>query len=365
MYFSRYRRSTLPRRTSQRDGWKGDRAFDRARRAGTTGLRRRTAVLAAAAAVTAIGVSGAASAAQSTAGVVVIDTNLSYAGASAAGTGIVISRSGEVLTNNHVIRGATSIRVVDPRTGRRYTASVAGYSIGADVALLRLAKASGLATVTLGSSASLRRGQVVTAVGNAGGTGSLVSSSGTIRALGRSITVQTDQGGIARLTGLIETNAELRPGDSGGPLLDASGRVIAMNAAASTGFAFRSASSEGYAIPINKALALARQIESGRRSAAVHVGPTAFLGVLAGRPRGAEVAGALVADVVSGGPAERAGIGPGDVITRIGGRAVSSTGSIVEILQNKKPGDRITLSWIDRFGSRTTATVTLVSGPPQ
>src|SRR4029079_5698190 len=92
-----------------------------------------------------------------------------------------------------------------------------------------------------------------TAVGNAGGTGKLVSSSGTIQALARTITVGTDQGGSGRLQGLIQTNAELRPGDSGGALLDSSGRVIGMNTAASTGFSFRSGSHQGYAVPHDRA----------------------------------------------------------------------------------------------------------------
>ena len=316
--------------------------------------------------VTALGVSGAASGAvQGIAGVVVVETNLSYASASAAGTGMVISSSGEVLTNNHVIRGATTIRVVDPRSGRQYTARVVGYAVEADVAVLRLANASGLATVSLGRSASLHRGQAVRAVGNAGGTGRLVSSSGTIRALGRTITVRDDSGGSARCVGLIQTDAVLEPGDSGGPLLDGSGRVIGMDTAASARFAFQSGASEGYAIPIDKALALAKKIESGHGSATVHVGPTAFLGILTERSRYADVPGALVVQVVSGGPADTAGVAPGDVITRIDGRPVSTTQAIVKLLQRKKPGDTITVSWINRIGNRTTATVKLVSGPPQ
>ena len=339
---------------------------DRGRRIKKDGYRVRVIAVLAAAVVAVVGISGAASGAvQKTAGVVVINTNLSYANASAAGTGMVISGSGQVLTNNHVIRGATSIRVVDPRTGRRYAASVVGYAIGADVAVLKLAKASGLATVSLGSSSGLRRGQAVTAVGNAGGTGKLVSSSGTIRALGRSITVREDSGGTARLSGLIQTDADMQPGDSGGPLLDASGRVIGMDAAGSRGFTFQSGGNEGYAIPINKVLALARQIRAGHGSAAVHVGPTAFLGVLAGPSRYADVPGALVAQVVTGGPVDRAGVVPGDVITKIDGRAVSSSDAIVKILQGKRPGDTIKLSWIDRVGNRKSATVKLVVGPPQ
>lgn len=316
--------------------------------------------------VAAIGLTGSASgAAVKTAGVVVITTNLSYANASAAGTGMVISSSGQVLTNNHVIRGATQITVIDPSTQHRYAARVVGYAIGADVAVLKLANASGLATVSLGSSKDLRRGAAVTAVGNAGGSGNLVPSSGTITALGRTITVNDDSGGTARLTGLIQTDADLQPGDSGGPLFDAAGRVIGIDTAASTGFMFRSGSNQGYAVPIDKALTIARQVAAGKGSATVHVGATAFLGVLAGSARYDDVAGALVGQVVSGGPADRIGIGPGDVITRIGTRTVSSSATIIRALQRKHPGDTVALTWTDRSGSRNTAKVKLASGPPQ
>ena len=331
--------------------------------------RRRTiAVVAVAAAfLAAISVSGSAvAAAPRTAGVVVINTNLSYANASAAGTGMVISSSGEVLTNNHVIRGATSISVVVPSTGRRYSARVVGYAIGADVAVLKLTNASGLTTVSLGSSAALRRGDTVTAVGNAGGTGRLVTASGTIRALGRATTVNDDSGGTARLSGLILTDADLQPGDSGGPLLDSSRRVIGMDTAASSTYAFQSTSSEGYAIPIAKALTIARQIGAGQSSTTVHIGSTAFLGVLV-QPadRFSDTSGAVVAQVVAGGAAAKAGIEAGDTITRVGSRSVSSTTSIISALQVKHPGDRVAITWVDRYGARTTATVTLASGPPQ
>lgn len=112
-------------------------------------------------------------------GVVVIETDLAHQGSSAAGTGFVITPGGRVLTNNHVIRGATTIRVVVPASGRSYTARVLGYSISADVAVLQLDGAAGLATVALGSSSALQVGQPVTAVGNAGGTGAIVTASGT------------------------------------------------------------------------------------------------------------------------------------------------------------------------------------------
>jgi S1-C subfamily serine protease len=316
------------------------------------------------AAVVLTGVADGAPAAK-TPGIVVVETRLAYGSGAAAGTGIVVSSSGVVLTNNHVIRGADSVRVTDPSTGKRYSATVAGYTITGDVAVLRLAKASGVPTAALGTSSRLRVGQSVTAVGNAGGTGRLVTSAGTIRALGQAITVRDDQGGSARLTGLIRTNASLQPGDSGGPLFDASGRVIGINTAASGTFTFRTSSSQGYAIPIDRARAVAKAVRAGRSTAQVHVGPTAFLGILTSPARDVDTDGALVADVVPNGPADRAGIGRGSLITRIGGKAVSSVQSIVTVLQRKKPGQTISVIWLDTVGNRTTSSVRLVSGPPQ
>jgi S1-C subfamily serine protease len=316
----------------------------------------------------ALAASAASAAARPTTGVVVIETALGYQNTSAAGTGVVLRSNGEVLTNNHVIRGATRIRVLDPGTGRRYTARVLGYSVTADVALLRLQQASGLASVSLGSSTGLRRGQTVTAVGNAGGTRTLVTTRGTITGVGRTITVHDEHGNAQQLTGLIQTNTELQPGDSGGPLLDDGGRVIGIDTAASTGFAFRSGSNEGYAVPINRALLVTRQVRSGRGTATIHVGPTAFLGVAvhpAGYYRDGYVPGALVDNVVSGGPADRAGIAPGDIITSIDGTRVTTPSAVARLILRKKPGDTIKLTWVDGFGNRSSATVRLSTGPPQ
>jgi S1-C subfamily serine protease len=302
-----------------------------------------------------------------TRGVVVIDTELAYQGGAATGTGMVIAANGVVLTNNHVIKGATTIRVVVPSARRSYKARVLGYSVGADVAVLKLVNASGLATVRLGSSSTVRRGHTVTAVGNAGGTGTLVTARGTVTALGRTITVRDDEGGTARLRGLIQIDAELQPGDSGGPLLDRGGRVIGIDTAASLGFSFQGAGSEGYAIPIDRALALARQIRAGRASATVHVGPTAFLGVSAqsvAGPGGGS-GGVLVARVVAGGPADRAGIEPGDVITAVAGRSISSASALASLVLRKKPGDTLRITWVDAYGDETTVGVRLSSGPPQ
>jgi S1-C subfamily serine protease len=295
-----------------------------------------------------------------TTGVVDVNTTLRYQGGAAAGTGMLLTSSGEVLTNNHVIRGATAIRVTIPG-GRTYAATVAGYSVANDVAVLKV-KASGLPTVSTGNSATVKVGQSVTAVGNAGGVGGAPSAArGKVTAVGRTITASAD--GIAeQLTGLIRIDAALKPGDSGGPLLDARGRVIGMNAAASVGFAFQSRG-DGYAIPINRVLSLAKQITAGRSSATVHIGSTPFLGLSV--PTGNDVSGVVVSDVLGGGPADKAGIVRGDTITSVSGRAIRSYGDLTKALLAYRAGATVSLGIVDELGNKSRAVVHTTAGPPQ
>jgi S1-C subfamily serine protease len=309
-------------------------------------------------------------------GVVVIDTKLAYQGASAAGTGIVLTSSGKVLTNNHVINGATTIKAVLPGTGHSYTARVVGYDRTADVAVLQLQNASNLKTLPLGDSSSLTVGALVTAFGNAGGTGSFTSATGRVTGLGKTITASDDQGGSEQLTGLIETNAGVVPGDSGGPLLDSAGRVVGMDTAASSGAGYQAiAATDAYAIPIARALTIAQEIEAGDASASVHIGGTAFLGVEVeslgsdgsgyGGYGSTPTSGALIAGVVSGGPAAAAGLAAGDVITAIDGRTVTSPTTISSLIVARKPGAKIAVTYTDQAGGSRTVRVTLGSGPPQ
>jgi len=221
-------------------------------------------------------------------GLVDVVTTLGYQGGKAAGTGMVLTSTGEVLTNNHVIDGATSIKATDIGNGRTYTAKVVGYDKTHDVAVLQLQNASGLQTVTL-SSAGPQTGQKVTALGNAlgkGGTPSVVS--GRITGLSQSITASDQGAGDAeQLTGMIGHNAPIQPGDSGGPLVNTEGEVIGMNTAASDSSSSGSPSQSGqaqaatqaFAIPITRASSIAGQIEAGTPSSTVHIGATAFLGV--------------------------------------------------------------------------------------
>lgn len=302
-------------------------------------------------------------------GVVVVRTNLAYENGSAAGTGMVLTSSGEVLTNNHVIRGATTIKVVVPQTKRTYVAHVLGYDVADDVALLQLERASGLATVSVGDPSKIAKGESVTAVGNAGGTGSLAVTRGTITGLHRMIAVSDEHGGSVQLHNLLETDASLKPGDSGGPLLDSANDVIGMDSAASASFRFEQSGSDAYAIPIGTATMIAKRIAAGRSSAHVHVGGTAFLGVdvqPSGYLRGgALAAGETVLGVVPGSPAAKAGIVAGDVITAVNGRTVTSPAAVVAQLLSRHPGDKVTVKWVDRSAGTHTASVALASGPPQ
>ncbi len=298
-------------------------------------------------------------------GVVVIETNLGYQDARAAGTGMVLTSAGDVLTNNHVIRNATDIRVVVPGAGRSYPAKVVGYDESGDVAVLQARGASQLKTVSLGDSDSLDPGEPVKALGNAGGTGSLHAASGTVTGIDRDITVGDDQGGSESLAGMIVTSADVRPGDSGGPLMDTSGHVVGMDTAASvTNGSGQAAGSTGFAIPINRAMSIAGQIARGDASATIHIGGTAFLGIeVVENSLGGS--GAVVTSVVPGSPAEAAGLVPGDLITAVGDHAVSSPSDLTDIVAAQKPGAPVSAAYVDRTGSTQTASVALASGPPR
>jgi S1-C subfamily serine protease len=295
-------------------------------------------------------------------GVVIVDTNLAYQYGGAAGTGIVLTSSGEVLTNNHVVRGATSIRVSDPNTGLAFSAKVLGYSITKDVALLQLQNPRGLSPAKLGSSSSVKVGQAITAVGNAGGSGSLTTVTGRITGLGQSITVSDDQGGTNRLTNMIETSAPLEPGDSGGPLLYG-GRVVGMDAAASrTGG--ENQYGDSFAIPVSTTSSVVQQVLGGHTTATVHVGPTAFLGVLLERSSG-DVQGAAIQNVIPGSAAAKAGIEGGDTIVRAGGHTITSATDLQHVVLQASPGKPLVLSWVDSVRTTRSATVRPAAGPPQ
>jgi S1-C subfamily serine protease len=292
----------------------------------------------------------------------VVDINTTLSGGSAAGTGMVLTATGEILTNNHVVQGATTIAVTATDTGRTYAATVVGTDPTDDVAILQLKGASGLTPIPVGNSATVSAGDSVVAVGNAGGAGGTPAAvPGTVQAVNQPITASDPGGANAEtLTGLIQTNAPIQPGDSGGPLVNAAAQVIGMDTAASGGRRFdTSATSVGFAIPIAHALTIARQIEAGQGSATVHLGVPAFLGVAV-----SSGASAQVTAVQPGSPADHAGLAVGDTITAIGGHPVTSPQTLSTLIKSHRPGESAPVSWKDPAGGSHTATVTFATGPP-
>ncbi|MDG3009398.1 PDZ domain-containing protein [Rhodococcus sp. D2-41] len=309
--------------------------------------------------------------------VVEIVSTMGDSGMMGAGTGMVLTADGNVLTNNHVISGSTSLTVTSLATGRSYQGVVVGYDRNHDVAVVHMQGAAGLAPANLGDSGTVAVGDPVVALGNAGGQGRLISAPGQVTALDQTITASSEADGTSEtLTGMIEINADVQPGDSGGPLIDNAGRVVGMNTAAAEGFSIIATGNRAYAIPINNAVATARNIEAGLGSADVHIGETAALGVLVSRtgrpslgplqlpgPVGPQISGVKVSDVVAGGPAQQAGLAAGDTITSVNGTRVGNLGELSAVVQGFHPGDHVQVGWTDQTGAAHTADVVLEAGP--
>ena len=291
----------------------------------------------------------------------------------AAGTGMVITSSGEVLTNNHVIADATTVRVELVATGATHPAEVLGYDVKDDVALLKINDVSNLQTVSFADAAKVAVGDSVVAIGNAGGRGGNPTvTSGLVTALGQKVTAGDQGTGASEtLVGMIQISAPIEPGDSGGPLVNSDGRVIGMNTAAATSARFSGqASSTAFAIPINRAVRLTDQIRNGQESANVHVGQRGLLGVRVqdiSSQNACSVtvsSGALVAGAESGSPAASAGLGQCDVIVAVDGKNVVSTTGLNDAMFPYHPGETATVRWIDSSGNSRQADLTLIPGPP-
>jgi S1-C subfamily serine protease len=342
-------------------------------------------------------------------GIVDITSNLHYQGGTAEATGMVISSSGLVLTNNHVIDNSTGLVASLVTSGRHYQATVVGYDQNDDIALLQLKGASGLPTVPIGNSTSVKVNDAVVALGNAEGAGGARVVTGSITGLNRTITA-SDEGSVAgseTLHGMLQTNAEIVPGDSGGPLVNTTGQVIGMDTAASSG-SFSNQQNMGFAIPIDRAVAVTRLIASGQKSPTIKIGLGGFLGVIVAggknpaattspqRQRALQLqgdsgfgsatggqscldntgqmtipkkiapvkSGALVDGVFCKTAADTAGLRGGDVIISVDGQAVSSPASLTKIMENYSVGNQVTVVWVDPSGHRHTGGLTLTAHPP-
>ncbi|HZD81180.1 MAG TPA: trypsin-like peptidase domain-containing protein [Actinomycetota bacterium] len=291
-----------------------------------------------------------------------------------AGTGMILTSDGEILTNNHVIRQAASIRVSIPGRSQTYTASVVGAAPSADVALIKIDNVSGLPTVTMADPSTVNIGDRVTALGNAlGRGGSPTVTKGVITGMDRSITARDPISSPERLSGLIQTDAKIVPGDSGGPLVDTSGHVVGMITAGSATQGGGSAT-VGFAIPTSTAIQLVNKMRAGEASSTILLGERGYLGVAvppadstqaigirqrlgSGRDTGAPVVG-----IQPQGPADQAGMTAPALITSIDGRSIGSADALGPAIHAHKPGDKIQVTWVDQSGTHT-ATVTLIPGP--
>jgi S1-C subfamily serine protease len=287
-------------------------------------------------------------------GVVYIHTQASRGGrffpSRGAGTGVVLTADGEVLTNAHVVAGATAIRINLPGETQDRQATLVAADSGNDLALLKITGASDLKTVELGSSDDLRVGDDVVAIGNALDLkGGFTVTRGIVSALNRSIGAEDG----ASLRGLIQTDAAINPGNSGGPLVNSAGQVIGINTAIDG-----QGQNIGFAIAIDKAKPIIERLRTGQSTAAT---PRAYLGVSSqiaadGTP------GAVIVDVGPGTPAAGAGIQVGDVIVALDGTPITDPDDLSEAIGAKQPGDRVTVTY-NRSGQRRTAQLNLGTRP--
>ncbi|WP_299558857.1 S1C family serine protease [uncultured Mycolicibacterium sp.] len=294
--------------------------------------------------------------------VVRIDTRIDYQRAVGVGAGVVLSPEGQVLTNFHVVQGADTISATV--AGRSYPAHLVGYNRGEDVAVLQLQGAAGLPVAPIGDSALLVPGEPVVALGNANGTPApLTREFGTVTGFDRTVNAEdTLTGSTDELSGLFEFAAPVRAGDSGGPVVNGAGQVVGLTTAASVNFRM-GPGGRGFAIPINRAMAIADQIRAGIPSDTVHIGPPTLLGVgvrtapLRNRP------GVFIQDVLPGGPAAAAGLRPGDILIALDGTPLDSATALTFVLDRHYPGDVVDLVWLDAAGRQQTGQARLIAGP--
>jgi S1-C subfamily serine protease len=313
--------------------------------------------------------------------VVDITSTIASENEEAAGTGMILTSNGEVLTNNHVISGGTHITAQIDGKGTKYNVVVLGTDKTQDVALVQLVGASGLHTVSIGDSSALQVGDPVVAIGNALDLpGPPTVTQGIVSALGRSIQASDAGSSVSEnLSGLIQTDAPINPGNSGGPLVNADGQIIGMDTAAASGSSTQSATNIGFAIPINQAVGIAQQIQQGRASSLVLINDKGFVGVEVitiseaessstgafgqGFPAPGANSGAYVAGILAGTPAVAAGLREGDVITAVNGTAVASPKALGALLAKDKPGQSATVTWVDTSSAKHSASVVLTYAP--
>ena len=288
-------------------------------------------------------------------GVVNIDTRVGNG--IGAGTGMILTADGQILTNNHVIDGARQINVTAVADGRQYRATVMGADPDEDVAVIKLVGASGLTPIPLGNSDDVQVGDPVAAIGNAGGRGGDPEvAPGSVVALDQQITATDERGGNAEtLTGVIQVDADMQQGESGGPLADGNGRTVGINtAAAASRNQYRTTERQGFAIPINHALDIARRLIADAPATGGEPG-RAHLGV---RAETDPAGGARITEVTPDSPAAAAGLTAGATVTAVGDARMRTAADLTAAVQAHAPGDEVTLLVRGRDGRTRRVLVT-------
>jgi putative serine protease PepD len=297
----------------------------------------------------------------------VVTINASGSGGSGVGSGEIIRADGYILTNNHVIvpavgGGTLQVRFSD---GKSASATIVGRDPLTDLAVIKAAGEANLPVIAMGTATTLQVGQPVVALGAPLGLSSTVTS-GIVSALDRTISVPGGSGQSALLIEAVQTDAAINPGNSGGALVDCAGRLVGVPSA---GAQVPASSSEpsgsiglGFAIPVDLAQTVSSEIIATGKVTRSFIGLEASPvgGPSAGQTGPSQ--GLLVTGVVSGGPADSAGLRMGDIITSINGRAATNTDALVALLLSSRPGDRVTIRY-ERSGAAATATVTLGQQP--
>jgi len=303
----------------------------------------------------------------------IVDINTVLGNGAAAGTGMLISSTGEILTNNHVVNGSTSITVTVQGRSQKYSAHVVGVDISQDIAVIQIdGSVSGLPTVKFADSSSLQVGETVVALGNALGRGGAPNvTSGQITALDQTITASSGGSSSETLNGMIQSDAVIYEGDSGGALVNTSGQVVGMITAGQAQGFRSSASDVGFAIAANTAVGVVNRIRAHEEAADLTYGQVGLLGVsvqtldaFSAQQLGLSVSsGALVTSVQPGSGAEAAGIARNSVITKVGGASVTSSDTLGTAIRSHRPGDGVSVTWVNQGGTHT-ATVTLAGVNP-
>lgn len=278
-----------------------------------------------------------------------------------AGTGMVLTPDGYVLTNYHVVRSTESVTVTIASTGRRHTAKLVGRDATKDVALLKLERATGLEPVTVDTD-PVSVGDIVIAAGNANGQGYVTAHRGNVLDLDQQINVKgaNVNDPPQRLRGLIETNAPAWPGDSGGPMFDAVGEVLGMTTAGSSSGDGATDDKQVYAVPIREALDVVDKIRRGDESGSVVIGPKAYLGVIVAADDSSAV---VVREVQANTPAAKAGLDAGVTILRLDGKAVRTRAELSDVLDGIEPDTTVSITWTTASGHERTADITPAASP--